>query len=248
MTEWRPELCSAPGEDEVHVWRARLDGCSESLPALRAVLSAEEHARAARFHFEDDRRRFTLGRGLLRVLLGRCIGCAPQELAFRTGAYGKPSLEGGPPVEFNVSHSGAFVLLSLAWRRRLGIDVERIRADMATTGIAEEFFSLAECRDLAGLSGALRTEAFFACWTRKEAYIKATGYGLSLPLDQFDVVLLPGEPPGLRATRHDPADVTRWTLRELDVAAGYKAALAVEGADWTLVCRDWRETAGLAMP
>ena len=241
MTAWQPlrgnyELAA----DEVHVWRARLDGSSARAALLRQVLSAEERARADKFHFERDRMRFTIGRGLVRLLLGHCLGRPAHRVGFEYSSFGKPSLPPGLPVQFNVSHSGAVILVALARGRVLGVDVEQIRSDMATARIAEEFFSANECRALASLPGSLQYEAFFSCWTRKEAYIKAKGEGLSLPLDQFDVAFLPGEEPRLLETRPDPTEASRWTLRSLEPGAGYQGAIVAQGAGWTLRCWDWR--------
>jgi 4'-phosphopantetheinyl transferase len=242
-TEWDtpPRNCSV-AEDEVHVWRARVDGPPHVLQTLRAVLSPDEHEKADRFHFDIDRRRFGTGRGTLRMLLAQCLGTTPAMLQFATSAFGKPHLAGdfaGAPLQFNVSHSGDIVLIVLALRRALGIDVEHMRPDIEAVGIAERFFSATERRALATLDPTQQRDAFYACWTRKEAYIKATGDGLSLPLDQFDVTLLPGEPAQLVATRPDPAEAGRWTLMGLDVGDGYKAALAVEGAGFRLKTWDW---------
>jgi 4'-phosphopantetheinyl transferase len=240
MSAWQPlrghyEL----PENEVHVWRATLDGASGRVAALRQLLSPEERARADRFHFVRDRTRFTIGRGLLRLLLGHCLGRPADQLTFDYSSFDKPSLPAGEPLQFNVSHSGASILVAMARRRVLGVDVEQIRADMATTRIAEEFFSTNESRALASLSSTLQCEAFFSCWTRKEAYIKAKGEGLSLPLAQFDVAFLPGEEPRLVETRPDPAEALRWTMRSLEPGAGYKGAIVAEGAGWTLRCWDW---------
>jgi 4'-phosphopantetheinyl transferase len=121
----------------------------------------------------------------------------------------------------------------------MGVDVEREREDMATAEIAARFFSPLECSTLAALPAAKQCEAFFSCWTRKEAYLKARGDGLSLPLDQFDVAFAPGEEPRLINTRHDPAEAQRWKLMTLQVGHGHAAALAVEGTDWKLKCWDW---------
>lgn len=241
MTQWRPlpQDYQLPA-DEVHVLRATLAAAAAHLARLRAILSEEERARADRFYFEVDRARFTIGRGLARVLLGHCLRRPAELLTFEANGFGKPHLKGETAINFNVSHSGEIVLLALARGRELGVDVERIRADMATAEIAQRFFSAQECRELASMAEEARGDAFFACWTRKEAYIKAVGNGLSLPLDQFDVAFLPGETPRLVATRHDPAQAVRWTLRNLDPGEGHKGALAAEGADWTLRCWDWR--------
>jgi 4'-phosphopantetheinyl transferase len=136
-------------------------------------------------------------------------------------------------------NSGDWILIALSLGRTLGVDVERKKEDMATEEIAARFFSPIECSALAALPAAMRCEAFFSCWTRKEAYLKARGDGLSLPLDQFDVAFVPGAEPRLIETRHDPAEAHRWTLNALQVGRDYAAALAVEGADWELKCWDW---------
>ena len=187
-----------------------------------------------RFRFEKDRRRYLIGRGVLRTLLGRYLDLAPQDLRFETAAAGKPHLASGQgQLQFNLAHSGEYVLIAIAGRA-VGIDVEEIDDDFDAREVAAHFFSPGERRDLEMFTGRTRIEAFFECWTRKEAYVKARGEGLSLPLDQFDVSLRPGEPARLIATRPDPAEARRWQLSGLDVADGYKAALAVEGQGWTL--------------
>jgi 4'-phosphopantetheinyl transferase len=228
-------------QDEVHVWRADLNQPQGRLALLSGVLSAEERARAERYHFEADRKRSIIGRGLSRLLLAHCLGESPQRLRFIHNAFGKPALVGGhiPHLQFNLSHSGDWILIALAFGRTLGVDVERQKEDMATEAIAARFFSPVECRALAALPAALRCAAFFSCWTRKEAYLKARGDGLSLPLDRFDVAFVPGARPRLIETRHDPAEADRWTLNDLQVGSDYAAALAVEGANWSLKCWDW---------
>jgi 4'-phosphopantetheinyl transferase len=211
---------------------------------LEAILSADERVRVRRFHFERDRRRWLIGRTSIRTLLGRYLGSSPETLSFDYGSFGKPRLTGfETPLQFNASHSGDILLIAVTLDRTVGIDVERIRPDVSVIEIAERFFSPRESGALAALPEALRTDAFFDCWTRKEAYIKARGEGLSLPLNGFDVAFLPGEPAQLLATRPDAAEASRWQIRELDVADGYKAALAVEGAQCTLKCWDWRHSA-----
>ena len=225
--------------DEVHVWRATLDQPPESMAGFLRVISADEQARAGKFHFEADRKRHIIGRGVSRLLLGHCLGIAAGELQFEYNEFGKPSLQGGLPLRFNLSHSGELVLVALARGRTIGVDVERMRGDMARAEIARRFFSPRECSALAGFAPDLQCEAFFACWTRKEAYLKARGDGLSLPLDQFDVAFIPGEVPRLLETRHDPAEVRRWTICALNPGHGCAAAVAAEGSNWTLKCWDW---------
>jgi 4'-phosphopantetheinyl transferase len=231
--------CQPPAElpwphEEVHVWRATLAWPDGTARRLEQCLSADERDKMQRFRFEKDRRRYLIGRGVLRTLLGRYLDLAPQDLRFETAAAGKPHLASGQgQLQFNLAHSGEYVLIAIAGRA-VGIDVEEIDDDFDAREVAAHFFSLGEQGDLEMLTGRTRIEAFFECWTRKEAYVKARGEGLSLPLEQFDVSLRPGEPARLIATRPDPAEARRWQLSGLDVADGYKAALAVEGQGWTL--------------
>jgi len=180
------------------------------------------------------------------MLLGGYLGVPPGTLSFGYGRFGKPHLNGlETPLQFNASHSGHILLIAITLDRAIGIDVERIRTNLSVLEIAARFFSPRERDAFAALPATLRTDAFFDCWTRKEAYIKARGEGLSLPLSGFDVSFLPGEPAKLLATRPDAAEASCWRLRELEVADGYKAALAVEGAQWTLKCWDWAASASL---
>lgn len=239
---WRPPSADIVlRADEVHVWRAPLDLPQERLESLRGALAQDERGRASRFHFERDRRRFVAGRGLLREILSRYVGLSPDGLRFGYTPYGKPYLAdecGGGWLRFNVSHSGGLALYAVTRGRELGIDIEQVRADIEHEEIAERFFSGQEVAALKALPAGLRREAFFLCWTRKEAYIKGIGEGLSLPLDSFDVSLTPGEPASLLAVRGDAREAARWTLTDLDPGPGYCAALAAEGRDWIL--RRWQ--------
>jgi 4'-phosphopantetheinyl transferase len=228
--------------DEVHVWRTSLDLPQEAFAPLSELLSPEEAERAARFRFERDRRRFVVAQGTLRRLLARYTGQAPAELLFERGPWGKPSLvspEGGAAsVRFNLSHSGELALYAVTRAREVGVDVERVRPDTAIERLASRFFSPVEAAELLSLPEPSRRRAFFDCWTRKEAVMKAVGRGLALGLDQFDVTLRPGEPPRLRRTAWDPADATRWALHVIEVPDGYAGALAVEGGCASLVVRE----------
>jgi 4'-phosphopantetheinyl transferase len=230
-------------QDEVHIWRVGLDWSPVRMRAFNAILSSDEQQRAERFHFAVDRVRYVVGRGALRTILARCMNVnAADRLRFEYGAFGKPQLAGGSaeiPLQFNLSHSGELILIALATGRAVGTDVERVREDVEVERIAASFFSPQEQRDLQSLPARLRVQAFFDCWTRKEAYIKAVGNGLSLPLDQFDVCFLPGQECRLLATRPDPAEARRWVIRALDVGPDYRAAAAVEGAGWQLKMWDW---------
>jgi 4'-phosphopantetheinyl transferase len=228
-------------DNEVHVWRISLVLASAGFAKLRQILSPDERERADRFHFEVDRRRSIIGRGCLRLLLARILASPPDTLEIKYDEFGKPCLSAKhTALQFNVSHSGDVILIAIARGRAVGVDVEKIRTDLELDGIAARFFSINECKVLTSLVGPARYRAFFTCWTRKEAYVKARGIGLSLPLDQFDVSFLPHEEPKLLETRGEPADAKRWQLRALDPCPGHIATLAAAGANWTLRCWDWK--------
>ncbi|HEX8710063.1 MAG TPA: 4'-phosphopantetheinyl transferase superfamily protein [Pyrinomonadaceae bacterium] len=231
--------------DVVHVWLARLKQPAARARALLELLSPDERERAARFRFERDRESFINARGILRTLLGRYLEQEPASLRFDYNAYGKPSLAGASAattaLRFNLSHAHQLALYAFAREREVGIDLEYMREEFACEEIAGRFFSEREVEGLRGLAEDRRKEGFFNCWTRKEAYIKARGLGLSLPLDEFDVSLAPGEPAALLDVRDEPLELQRWSLRELMPAAGYAAAVAVEGSGWRLECWRWGE-------
>jgi 4'-phosphopantetheinyl transferase len=222
------------GADEVHVWQAKLD--DHEAAGLRGLLAADEVSRADRFHFAKDRDHFTVARGLLRTLLAAYLGANAAELRFAYAEKGKPSLADNQPsaINFNLAHSQGRALFAFSRGREVGVDLEFIREDFEGEKIAERFFSAAEVKTLELVPLELRQQAFFECWTRKEAYIKARGEGLSMPLDEFDVSLRPGEPAALLRNHKEPEEVARWTMRSIAVPIGYVAALVVEGADWRM--------------
>ncbi|HZE69993.1 MAG TPA: 4'-phosphopantetheinyl transferase superfamily protein [Pyrinomonadaceae bacterium] len=230
------------GVKDVHVWRASLDQTPAIVEQLRQLLSADERIRADRFHFENDRQHFVVGRGCLRMLLSRYLEIPPGEIQFSYGAQGKPQLATANaqlhPFHFNLAHSGTLALYAFTRVGEIGVDLERIRPEFTGDDIAKRFFSPGEVACLNELSRELRHEAFFNCWTRKEAFIKAIGMGLSLSLDQFDVTLGPAEPAELLRTRWDEKEAARWSLKALDVGPGYVAAVAVAGRDWQLTFLD----------
>lgn len=217
-------------DDIVQVWQVSQNSMTPHMEQFRSLLCTEEIQRADRFRFDQDRNQFTIARGLLRTMLSKYLSCAPATIRFQFSSKGKPSLAepDSAGLQFNVAHSGDLILLAFVQGRRLGVDVEQVRSDFATDEIAERFFSPAERKALRTLQPAQRYEAFFRCWTRKEAYIKATGDGLSLPLDHFDVTLLPGEPARLLSTRPESVEAERWTMHHLNVAPGYAAALVCQ--------------------
>ena len=210
------------------VWKIALDQTAGVVGQLRGLLSADELARADKFRVERGAERYIVGRGVLRTLLGRYTKIPPQDLRFAYNEFGKPELFGSD-VCFNLSHSHGVALAAVTRGCAVGVDIERIRDEVIREKIAERFFSPAEARVLASLPAELQAQGFFNCWTRKEAWIKARGHGLSIPLNSFEVTLAPGEPARLMATRPDPEEARRWTLQALDCEAGFAAALAVAG-------------------
>ena len=230
---------------EVHVWRASLAVPEFAIQDLQRVLAEEEVARVALFHFVKDSNHWIVARGILRSLLGRYVNIAPSQLRFGSNAYGKPFLVFpalSPQLQFNVSHSQDLALFAFTYNRQVGIDVEYKRADVNYEALAKVSFSPNEQARLHSLQYDLKQEAFFNCWTRKEAYIKARGEGFSIPTDQFDVSFLPGEPAALLQNREDPREITRWSLQELMPGIGYAGALSVEGVGWRLRCWQWQRS------
>lgn len=229
-------------EHEVHVWRVKLEAPDDEVKHLSHVLTAEETQRASKFYFEKDRRHWIVAHAALRILLGRYLHIDPQTLLFTANDYGKPSIVyplAGTRLHFNLSHSGNLALCAFAYDRHVGVDVEYMRAGIEYNELARYSFSARERATLLALPATLQEEAFFLCWSRKEAYIKARGRGLSLPLDQFDVSLVPNEPATLLDSREDPQATQRWSLHALTPGDRYAGALVVEHFDWQLSCWQW---------
>ncbi len=229
---------------EVHVWCATLNPPSDRIEELFHILSPDERLRAKRFYFERDRWRFIVARGILRMILSLYLKVEPGRVMFRYGPHGKPflSIESDQDVlQFNLSHSQGLALYAFTYSRAIGIDVEYIKPQLDVEGIAARFFSPSESAMLLGLPETQKLDAFFNCWTRKEAYLKAKGIGLSLPLDQFDVSFVRGKPACILKTRGDPQEADRWSLQELTPATCYTGAVAVEGYSWALKCWRWVE-------
>lgn len=238
---WQPppaELALHAGD--VHVWRVALDPPAEAVAALARTLSDDERERAARFYFDRDRIAFTVARGTLRTLAGRYLAEPPARLVFGYGARGKPYLTAPPgALQFNVSHSGQRALLCFARDREVGVDIELRREPPDLLAIARTAFSPTEYAALRRLPPDAHHDAFFTCWSRKEAFIKATGEGVA-QLAAFDVSLDPGEPARLLRVDGEPPGAPRWSIRDLPATAGYAAALVVEreGAPLQLACWD----------
>lgn len=231
-------------DDETHVWRVSLDQPAYRIQALYPTLADEERERASHFHTRTDRERFLVRHGLLRAILGRYVHSDPAQLRFCYGPHGKPALSPESttaPLRFNLAHTNGVALYAITSGRELGVDIEYISADLTEEDIAKQFFSQPETDVLRSLTGQKRKDAFFTCWTRKEAYLKARGKELTLALHQFAVSLLPGAPAVLTYLQGDPREAARWSLQDLHPGPGYKAALAVEGVVGRLRCWQWPE-------
>jgi 4'-phosphopantetheinyl transferase len=213
-----------------HLWRVRAGDAEAEDARWRELLDSRERERLARFRFAADARREAISRGALRELLGSYLGIPSREVAFTVGPQGKPAVTGAPAgrgIEFNVSHSGDWVLLAFARGGRVGIDIERWREIEAET-ILRDFFRPEEAEAWRLWPEADRLAAFFSIWTLKEAYVKALGAGLAKPLQSFHVRFGPAIDPTLAWCAEDPDAAERWRLTPLDVGAGYSAALASE--------------------
>ncbi len=192
------------------------------------LLSEDKRERAAKFRFEKDRSHFIIARGTLRQILGQYLSENPASLTFNYSKNGKPFLPKNT-LQFNLSHAGGIALIALTKNYEIGIDIEVVNPKVEVEKIAQHFFAKGEIDRLMSLPEAQRHEAFFNCWTRKEAFIKATGDGLSFPLDQFEVTLKPNEKAELLATHFDEKEREKWSLFDIDIDEDFKAALAVQG-------------------
>jgi 4'-phosphopantetheinyl transferase len=229
----------------VHVWSLRLDLYQAADDRLERVISADEAARADRFVVAADRRRYVAARGLLRVVLSGYLGVRPHDVALEAGARGKPQLANRADPRFNLSHAGALGLVAVSADREVGVDIEEIRDVGDLEDLAETCFSPVERAALTAVPATQRQRAFFAGWTRKEAFLKALGEGLSWPLASFDVTLTPGEAARLLRVHEAPGAPGRYALRSLRPAPGYVGALAIDGRGATVHCRPWGKLAAL---
>ncbi|MCC5624774.1 4'-phosphopantetheinyl transferase HetI [Nostoc sp. CHAB 5715] len=218
-------------QDEIHIWRIELDQPEIQLQNLAATLSSDEMARAERFYFQEHRQRFIAGRGIIRTILGRYLGIQPRQVQFNYQQRGKPVLAdtfADSGLAFNLSHSQKLGLCAVNCTRPIGVDLEYIRPISDLEALAKRFFLPREYEMLRSLSPNQQQEVFFRYWTCKEAYLKATGDGLS-QLEQIEVLLTPTEPAKLQISED-------WSLFELVPANNYVAAVAVTNFGWNLKC------------
>jgi 4'-phosphopantetheinyl transferase len=229
-SDWRarPQLVPFPGPDEVHLWRVQLS--QEKEPHWRGVLTADEQARADRFHFAADRRRFSVTRAILRALLGQYLNAAPGSLCFEVNEFGKPSLvrsQNPRGIHFNVAHSGDCSLLAFGLARHLGVDVEHLQIKRNVVDLARKVFSASQYESFLALPEDVRKKTFFEAWTRKEAIVKALGGGLTIPLDNFEV---------------ESARPPEWFVHNLELDGHYTAAIAVKARKVDLRLWNWPQS------
>ena len=231
--------CLLPEADDIHVWLLALDLPEAELRRLGRLLSADEAARAERFVHISDRWRYVAAHGFVRLVLAAYLGISPDAVAFRSNSDGKPRLAHPERLRFNLSHSRRRGLLAVSANREVGVDIEEIRDVGDIEDLAKTCFSPVEQVALAALPAAQRRWAFFAGWTRKEAFLKALGEGLSRPLDSFDVSLAPGEPARLLRVEGMPSAPESYAVRSLEPAPGYIGALVVDGNQASVHWRRW---------
>jgi 4'-phosphopantetheinyl transferase len=238
----RPPNAPSFTDAEVHVWRAGFGQITPAVATLEGILSEAERARAQRFHFDQHRRQYMLSHAILRQILGGYLSLDPARLCFQASAKGKPELmpELNPlHLRFNLSHTHGLALIAVTLRRDVGVDVEWFRLVTEAEQIAERFFAPRESARLRALPAEQKQRAFFNCWTRREAYLKATGEGIAESLDQIEVTFAPGEPARLLSVRGDTPEAEHWLLQELSPGPGYVAALAARGQGLKVLQRDW---------
>jgi 4'-phosphopantetheinyl transferase len=225
------------GNDQIHIWYCALHQEASRCSELIQTLSLDELIRAEKFHFDRDRKNFIVCRGVLRETLGHYLGVEPDQIQFCYGKFGKPALvdtSDMPRIRFNLSHSKNLAVYAFTRDREIGVDIEHTHHIPEMDQIAEQFFSARENAVFCALPPHKKKEGFFNCWTRKEAFIKAIGGGLSVPLNKFDVSLAPGEPARLLKIEGDSQAASRWTINELQSPSGFAAAVTVEGRSWRL--------------
>jgi 4'-phosphopantetheinyl transferase len=237
---WRlPPTEPQLSDGSIHVYRISLDLPDGDIQEMARILSPDENARANRFVFPSFRAHFIAGRAQLRLILCHYLQKKPADLVFDYNEFGKPFINQTGDIQFNISHSHELGLVAITKHKPVGVDIERIRTDIDYTQIARQFFASGEVEQLLALPEEQRIEAFYTCWTRKEAFIKARGMGLSIPLDQFEVSFTANSPPRLTHSMTDLIHARDWSLYELRPGTGYIAALAAQSQDWDILCWQW---------
>ncbi len=218
--------------DEIHVWRINFENINCDLTGHSKIISPEEKYRADKFHFEKDKTRFIIRHSILRSVLGRYLLRKPESIQFEYNTHGKPALKGNlynTGIQFNLSHSNNLALIAIVLNREIGIDIEHINANIDYENIAIQYFSENEISELRSLPSQQQLIAFYNCWTRKEAYIKALGQGLAIPLSTFDVTLTPNKPAALLKTIHQSLPHNCHSIANIRPHLDYIAAAVVPG-------------------
>jgi 4'-phosphopantetheinyl transferase len=221
-------------KNDVHVWNVHTRASDALAAQFEPLLVAAERDRAARFRFEHLRRSSVVTRGALRCLLGRYLRLHAASIQFNYGAKGKPSVESAERIQFNTTHSGSLAVFAFTLDCEIGVDLEQIHSLRDAQSIADRFFCSEEAAEIMSLSPGERDRGFFRCWTRKEAYIKAIGDGLSAPLNNFRVRVQPDEPAGFVHLGNDTHAAKAWMLQDLCLDPGYAAALAYKDRERSL--------------
>lgn len=223
----KPDDEWALADNEAQVWKLSSLTSADKIPVLHLWLSAEEKERALRFHFRKDYNTYVIARGMLRYLLGKYMAADPRHIQFFYNEQGKPYIDPDYNLQFNVSHSAETIIIGFVKEHLIGVDIEYNEQPVEVKQVAGSFFSPNEVEALFSLPEATQLESFYNCWTRKEAFIKAKGGGLSIPLDQFEVSLIPGDKPELKSILWDMQDVPNWHMVSFSVGATYTCASMV---------------------
>ena len=246
LSLYRPDkgsFHSALGNSDVHVWSFPLGTSRDSLARFESFLSNDERERARRFHFEQHRNHYVAGRGWLRELLGHYLDTSPEQVQFQYGRHGKPllSAHNSNALHFNLAHSDGIALAGVTRAGPLGLDIERIQVLEDMAELVKLFFSPRENSMFQELELQQQLVAFFNLWTRKEAFLKATGEGISQYLKQVEVTFLPGERVRFLKLPERFETAEKWTLKDLTVDSDFKAALAINLRDIRVHYDQWRE-------
>lgn len=215
--------------NQVHIWSASITNHENRLPVYWSFLTNEEKEKAQKFKFLKDKNCFVIAKGILRKLLASYLSLSPKEINLKLGEYGKPFLHHSSNLQFNISHSRSEILLGFIQTLPIGIDIEYTKREIDVKNIAKHFFAEEEIEALLKLDTKYQTQAFYSCWTRKEAFIKALGSGLSFPLAEFVVSLDSLKKAKLIATKWDKKEKEKWILQPIEPRENYIGAFAVKG-------------------
>jgi 4'-phosphopantetheinyl transferase len=229
-------------DEEAHIWRADLKANECFQSSFLKLLSPDEKNRAQKFRFAKDNRNFIIARGILRSLIGKYLEINPAEISFQYSEFGKPGIADNNTLQFNISHSQNMALFAFTTKFNVGVDVEFVNPDIEVKDIAANFFSTNEIMNLLALPEKQQALGFFNCWTRKEAFIKAVGEGLSFPLDKFEVSLEPNKPAKLLATDWQPDAVSKWCIYSMSPGENFVGSLAIEGLVEKVKFWNWQKS------